>query len=282
MNTNNKTEKHTPDKLPKEHKTAKQASSPVTPQVQVPDDNSSSAPVGKENFSAMRKRKAPGKIFCKICGVELKHDFLRQFPENDICISRRCYYSNLARTNNTYASLIAHIPKRYRQAEKNNFKAETFSSLEAELKASSSIFLTGSQGIGKTHLAAALCNNALADFASVNGYDLIWRRSTDLILELQDSFSSAVINTREILSRFKRCGLLILDDFGAEKITEWSISAVYSILAERVDELRPTIVTSNLNLDEIDSFEPRIASRLAEFATTRLPQFDRRVQRRSN
>ena len=182
----------------------------------------------------------------------------------------------MAKNNNKDASMIALIPKRYRVASLNDFNTKDVINLRNSLKNNDSVFLTGTQGIGKTHLAAALANSLLFYFAIDKGFDVMWRRSTDLLLELQETFNGQG-DTSGVINRFKRVGLLVIDDFGAEKISEWSMSAIYSILAERIDELRPTIVTSNLDLDHIDNFEPRIASRLAEFSTIVLPKVDRRV-----
>ncbi len=175
-----------------------------------------------------------------------------------------------------YASLVAQLPKRYRVASLCDFEHSGIPVLKESVINSRSVFLSGTQGIGKTHLAAALVNSLLESFATERGYDILWRRSTDLLLELQETFGGSG-ETRRVINSFKRVGLLVIDDFGAERLSDWSVSAIYSVIAERIDEMRPTIVTSNLTLDEIDEFEPRIASRLAEFATLVLPPQDRRV-----
>ena len=214
---------------------------------------------------------------CRICGVELTPKFLQEYPGAVLCSSRRCYYRDLAGVNTAEAALIARLPRRYRGAVLSDFAQPGVGELREVLCRSGSVFLSGTQGIGKTHLAAALVNSRLGYYAVSGGYDVCWRRSTDLLLELQETFGG-MGGTRGVLNRFKRAGLLILDDFGAERISEWSVSAIYAVLAERIDELRPTVVTSNLNLAEIDDFEPRIASRLAEFATLVLPGVDRRLQ----
>ena len=215
-------------------------------------------------------------LHCRVCGAVLGYSFLREYPGATICSSRKCYYKDLARTSIESAALVAQLPKRYRKASLDDFEHQGISALREALLADKSVFLTGTQGIGKTHLAGALINSLLEKYAVDKGYDVLWRRNTDLLLELQETFGG-VGDTRGVINRFKRAGLLVIDDFGAERISDWSVSAIYSILAERIDEMRPTIVTSNLNLDEIDEFEPRIASRLAEFATLVLPPFDRRL-----
>ncbi len=204
------------------------------------------------------------------------YSFLKEYPEATVCSSRKCYYKELAMVKPEYASLVAQLPKRYRVARLGDFEHSGIPVLKESVINSRSVFLTGTQGIGKTHLSAALVNSLLESFATERGYDILWRRSTDLLLELQETFGGSG-ETRRVINSFKRVGLLVIDDFGAERLSDWSVSAIYSVIAERIDEMRPTIVTSNLTLDEIDEFEPRIASRLAEFATLVLPPQDRRV-----
>ena len=173
--------------------------------------------------------------------------------------------------------MIAQIPKKYREASfVDDIQPEIKKCFKNAIVGSDQVFLTGTQGIGKTYLAAAIANSALAWHATDTGYDVIWRRSTDLILELQGTFNGRN-DTAALINKFKRAGLLIIDDFGAERLSDWSVSVIYAILAERIDEIRPTIVTSNLDLDQINDFEPRIASRLAEFTTAELGNIDRRL-----
>lgn len=57
---------------------------------------------------------------------------------------------------------------------------------------------------------------------------------------------------------------LILDDFGAEKISEASRQNLYYMINERYENMLNVIVTSNLAIEQVKENEPRIASRLAE------------------
>jgi DNA replication protein DnaC len=57
---------------------------------------------------------------------------------------------------------------------------------------------------------------------------------------------------------------LILDDLGAEKLTEATRQNLYYIIDERYKNMGKMIITSNFTIDQINEIEPRIASRLAE------------------
>lgn len=60
-------------------------------------------------------------------------------------------------------------------------------------------------------------------------------------------------------------GLLVLDDLGAERPTEWTAATLFEISSERYDRMVRTIITSNLSADELDAAGySRIVSRLAD------------------
>ncbi|MFA5430658.1 MAG: ATP-binding protein, partial [Candidatus Omnitrophota bacterium] len=139
------------------------------------------------------------------------------------------------------------------------------------------IFLHGETGIGKTHMAAALAKTAMDESERGTAHGLIWVSSPELLLTIRATFNGQG-NEAQIVQKYSTVPTLVIDDFGAEKITDWSISSFYLILANRVNWLRKTIVTSNMTLAEIKSWEPRIASRLAGFDVCLCPgKKDRRL-----
>ena len=153
--------------------------------------------------------------------------------------------------------------------------------------------LRGAPGIGKTHLACALAINLLnpdhpqtlarkqCEPWEMYASDSIRFVSTpELICRLRSTFKDGATESEyNIVTEYKRCKVLILDDLGAEKRSDYSASSLYAILSGRRNAQKFTIVTTNQTLKEINEWEPRIASRLAEYATVRLEGKDRRVKR---
>lgn len=134
-------------------------------------------------------------------------------------------------------------------------------------------FLTGPAGTGKTFMAVA---TALRWITS-RGYGCRFLVCSDWLQEIKSGFHD---NTAQrALHRAKKAKLLIMDDLGAEMASEWVRDVVYSVINHRYNEILPTLVTSNLSLNEISqNYHDRLASRLASglvVNTTRLP--DRRV-----
>lgn len=85
------------------------------------------------------------------------------------------------------------------------------------------------------------------------------------------------------LATLSTCPLLILDDLGAAKQSEWTEEITYRLINRRYTDLLPTLLTTNLPTAALrDAVGDRVASRLAEMTTTVvLTGADRRRQPRA-
>lgn len=146
-----------------------------------------------------------------------------------------------------------------------------------------SLYLTGDRGTGKTHNAAAMVKEIMLDKTPDHGRcGIRWISAVDLLLEIRGSFRDGSEQSEDgIIEDYGECRLLILDDLGAEKTSEWSLQTLYTIIDRRYREERQTIITSNLSLDELAAqVDDRIASRLSELCrVVVLAGPDRRVTR---
>ena len=65
--------------------------------------------------------------------------------------------------------------------------------------------------------------------------------------------------------RFSTLDILIIDDIGVEKVTDWAFQSVNGLVNNRYEYFRPTIITANLSLDELEKvYGSRLASRICE------------------
>ncbi len=70
---------------------------------------------------------------------------------------------------------------------------------------------------------------------------------------------------KDLLDRYAQTPLLVLDDLGAEKISDWSRQTFYLLIDRRYREIKQTIITSNLTHDQLaGQLDDRIASRICE------------------
>ena len=130
-----------------------------------------------------------------------------------------------------------------------------------DLHGATGIFLTGESGLGKTFLCSAICH-ALAE----NGIVPLYIVFSDLLSSMRDSFGGGTdYSANELLETARQVPVLILDDLGAEYITDFAVSRLFDIVNYRRNEQLPMVISSNLTLLEVAQvYSQRVASRIAE------------------
>lgn len=108
------------------------------------------------------------------------------------------------------------------------------------------LYIEGTNGTGKTHLAAAIALQLLGQ-----GIPVICKTSDDLLQDIKRTFETQGITEREVLSVYRNIDLLIVDDLGKEQCTDWSMSTLYSIFNDRYESMRPTIITTNYRAEDL-------------------------------
>lgn len=123
------------------------------------------------------------------------------------------------------------------------------------------LLFSGSVGSGKTFLAAAIANVLIEQQTK-----LLFLVVPDLLDELRATFDSKSETSEfDLLDIARTIPVLILDDLGAHNYTDWTRNRLYSILNYRTNEQLPTIITTNLSFDEIETFlGERTCSRLLQ------------------
>lgn len=171
------------------------------------------------------------------------------------------------------------VSPKYLQCRFDNFTGgEKISKVLMPLaKTDDSILLTGQTGCGKTHLAVAL----LAEYPCVEATDPVFVTVPELLLKIRTCFSpKATLTEEELINNYASCEVLVLDDLGAEKESEFVIVTLYLIIDRRNRYGRKTIITTNLSLPEIEEkLGARIASRLSEMKVIKINMPDYRKWR---
>jgi DNA replication protein DnaC len=141
--------------------------------------------------------------------------------------------------------------------------------LQEKARSESSLFVYGPRGTGKTHYACA-CIWEIAKTKDPNDIftkpPAIFLPVPELMLQFKQSYNQGASETEsDVLERYSRIETLVLDDLGAERVSEWSIQMLYLLIDRRYRGVKRTIVTTNLALGEIATkLDDRISSRLAE------------------
>jgi DNA replication protein DnaC len=118
------------------------------------------------------------------------------------------------------------------------------------------LLLEGGFGCGKTHLAAAIAN-----FSSEHGIPTMFLTAPDLLDWLRASFEGNDDRFSQRFEEIRQVPLLVIDDFGTQNATPWAQEKLFQLLDFRYVNQTPTVITTNLRLEEI---EGRIRSRLAD------------------
>ena len=104
------------------------------------------------------------------------------------------------------------------------------------------LILVGSIGAGKTHLAVGALKAVIAD----RGDQGLFCDYRELLRLIQNSYNPQVFTTElEILNPVMNAEVLVLDDLGAIRPTEWVWDTVSLVLNSRYNNMRTTIITTN-------------------------------------
>jgi DNA replication protein DnaC len=153
----------------------------------------------------------------------------------------------------------ARIPRRYEHCELGNFDTDfpgAHPSLaEAHFLASSfakkcdprgdkGLLVIGKIGTGKTHLAVGIIKELILN----RGISSLFYDYRELLKEIQNSYNSTVQTTElDVLRPVFEADVLVLDELGAVKPTEWVWDTVSLILNTRYNDNRTTIITTNFD-----------------------------------
>lgn len=125
-------------------------------------------------------------------------------------------------------------------------------------KDSSSLIMQGGTGLGKTHLSLAIANAAVQ-----KGYGVIYVSAQNMATSLERERFGRGEEGGDTNALLLSCDLLILDDLGTEFATSFVDASIYNIVNTRLMAGRPTIISTNLSLYELQKrYSERFVSRV--------------------
>ncbi|MCL2486057.1 MAG: ATP-binding protein [Oscillospiraceae bacterium] len=124
--------------------------------------------------------------------------------------------------------------------------------------ASRSLLFQGGVGLGKTHLSLAIAGEVIE-----KGYDVVYGTAQEFFNRIEREKFGRAPSDDDTLARLCEVDLLIIDDLGAEFSTPFTASVLHELINTRLLGSRPTIISTNLNLDGMESrYDRRIVSRI--------------------
>ncbi len=178
------------------------------------------------------------------------------------------------RQQKTHSNLLekARLPNRYYDCHFHNYRAQTptqeralkfASKLAMEYPATErGLIFMGTVGVGKTHLAVSILKGL-----TERGFGCLFYEFGELLKEIRDSYNPHTNSSElKILAPVVDTEVLVLDEIGASKPTDWVRDTMAHIINSRYNDRKLTIFTTNY-LDERrserdETFEDRIGVRL--------------------
>ena len=121
------------------------------------------------------------------------------------------------------------------------------------------MLLWGDVGTGKSYMAASIANALLQQEVSVR------------MLNLSDVMNATFECREELLREVRQCSLLIIDDYGMERDTEFGNEIAFQVIDARYQSRKPLIVTTNLSLNTLtspkDTDHKRVYDRILEMCS---------------
>ena len=131
---------------------------------------------------------------------------------------------------------------------------------------SGNLLFSGDTGLGKTFLSACIART-VAD----SGYSVVYESAGHLFTKLERAKFDPSEENRKEAAKYTLCDLLIVDDLGTEMGSQFVTSALYTLINDRLLERKPTIISTNLTVEDLSRrYSAQIVSRLRG-SYTRVP-----------
>ena len=126
------------------------------------------------------------------------------------------------------------------------------------------LYFWGGVGSGKTFTALAIAN----DIRREKQVEMLFFNFAEMMYRIRKGYDAESRFDPNLLEAIKRCELLVIDDIGLEKVTDWITEQLYMVINYRYEQMLPTIVTSNQSPEDLGKLHNhQIASRLTEMST---------------
>lgn len=212
---------------------------------------------------------------CKFCGKDLKPiglDYLYvnispEFIEYERCTCEKSinYWKEIdikdqeQKKRQHYKEIINqfysqnYISKRLKEYKFDNFKVTDINKKEIEIakdytnkcinnKLENGLIITGNSGVGKTHLAASISNELIQKDILV-----LMGRLTSLLDMIKETFKDNSKSENELIDLFSNLDMIVIDDLGTEKISQWALDKLYTIIENRNENKLPIIITTRFD-----------------------------------
>ena len=155
----------------------------------------------------------------------------------------------LFKNNNLGKRKLNSTFKNYKITDKNKNAYENAKKYTNKLingETNMGLFITVTYGVGKTYLASCIANETIK-----NNITVIFGTLIQLLDFIKDTYKDYNTSDKEYLDLYSSIDLLIIDDLGKEKPTEWVLEKLFLIVNNRYNNYLPIVITTNYNRNQL-------------------------------
>ncbi|MEO5360993.1 MAG: ATP-binding protein [Nitrospirota bacterium] len=173
----------------------------------------------------------------------------------------RLKWKNSMRSRITQMMRHCGVPPKFAAEQESTVSSGLWHSIDCIFSAQG-LYIFGRSGVGKTHIATLCVKTFILRMEPVFRGETgtvpqeaeypLFTTAADMLLSVRDSFRQRDFSENDMLKRYSSAPLLVLDDLGGEKVTEWSAKTLYTVINRRYAGVLPVIITSAMNLKELE------------------------------
>ena len=192
---------------------------------------------------------SPDNIEYERCTCKKAQKYWKEKDKQDYEIAKRKHFREVI--NKIYKQ--NYIGKKFQNLNFENFNSNSENELAIAIAKDyvnknitsanvNGLIIMGESGVGKTHLAASIANRLIE-----NDKIVLMGRLTTLLDMIKETFKDNTKSENELIELYSNVDMIIIDDLGTEKISNWALEKLYTIIENRNENRLPIIITTRFD-----------------------------------
>ncbi len=183
------------------------------------------------------------------CTCDKAQEYWKEKDKQEYEIEKRKYFRNII--NKIYKQ--NYMERKFQNLNFENFNinsgneiavkvAKDYTNKCATAIQKKGLIITGESGLGKTHLVASIANKLIEKDKIV-----LMGRLPTLLDVIKETFRDNTKSENELIELYSNVDMMIIDDLGTEKISQWALEKLYTIVQNRNENGLPIIITTRFD-----------------------------------
>lgn len=192
---------------------------------------------------------SPDNIEYERCTCKKAQEYWNEKDKQDYEIAKRKHFKEVI--NKIYKQ--NYIGRKFQNLNFENFNSNTENELAIAIAKdyvnknitsgnTNGLIIMGESGVGKTHLVASIANKLIE-----NDKIVLMGRLTTLLDMIKETFKDNTKSENELIELYSNVDMIIIDDLGTEKISNWALEKLYTIIENRNENRLPIIITTRFD-----------------------------------